>query len=231
MARARASGIFARMTSSKPRAPRAPSARLRLLGPSALACFALGCSSAREPSPPLPSPSAWVGAVEGSDVRVGVANRDDTALLFFCGGSESYATRTRWFTGNGVLGAPFSFSEGGWSIEGAVESGGSIAGSVQTETDDAGRWSAEPVDPGTLAGLYEGVAPCGRLGLIVTQATASDEPSGQGACLRIEGELAIVEQVNPIRLEWVGDQHELSVTVDSAPNERFTVRPVAGAGQ
>jgi hypothetical protein len=231
MATARISGIFARMTSSKARAPRSLLARVRLLGPSAVACLALGCGSDPEPSPPVPGPNAWVGAVEGSDVLVGLANHDGKVSLFFCGGSDSYATRTRWFTGDGVLTASFSFTEEGWSIEGVAGSEGPITGSVQTETDDAGRWSAEPVSPETMAGLYEGVAPCGRLGLIVTQATARDEPSGQGACLRVEGERTIVEQVNPVRLEWAGSVRELLVTVRSAPNEEFTVRPVASAGQ
>jgi hypothetical protein len=229
MATARISGIFARMTSSKPRALRSPPARFRLLGPSAVACLALGCSGDPEPSPAGQSPNAWVGAVEGSDVKVGLANQDGMVLLFFCGGSDSYASHTRWFTGDGVRPDPFSFAEAGWSIEGAIGSDGSITGTLRTESDDAGSWSAEPVAPRTLAGLYEGAAPCGRLGLIVTQATTRDEPSGQGACLRVEGELAIVEQVNPVRLEWAGSERELLVTVSSAPNEEFTVRPVANA--
>lgn len=44
--------------------------------------------------------------------------------------------------------------------------------------------------------LYEGLADCGRIGLIVTQATAYDVPTAQGACTGADAEPA--QRVNPI---------------------------------
>jgi hypothetical protein len=40
---------------------------------------------------------------------------------------------------------------------------------------------ADAVDRKTLAGLYEGAGMCGRMGLIVTQASELDEPQAIGA--------------------------------------------------
>jgi hypothetical protein len=210
------SGIFSRMRSSKTRA-----------GAVALACFSLGCSGDAEPDQAAASPSSWVGAVQGSDVKVALADRGGSAALFFCGGDASYRTDTRWFNQGAMLAEPFSFSEAGWNVEGVMMKG-SLSGNVQTEAEDTRAWRAEPVDPQTLAGLYEGDAPCGKIGLIVSQASPKDAPTGQGACLRVEQARVVVEQVNPVRLE-LNEARELFVTVESALDERFTVRPVASA--
>jgi hypothetical protein len=201
----------------------------RLLGSAALACFALGCSDDTESTAADPKPGVWVGEVRDSDVKVALADRDGAPQLFFCGGDASYTTHTRWFAQGALLSAPFSFSESGWSVAGEVK-GDSISGTVLAENEGAGVWTANAADSSTIAGLYEGVAPCGKLGLIVTQRAADEEPTGQGACLRDFEQGLIVEQVNPVRLTH-GSTREISVTVASAPDEEFTVRPVASAGQ
>jgi hypothetical protein len=105
-----------------------------------------------------------------------------------------------------------------------------LSGNVQTEAEPTRAWTAERSDPQTLAGLYTGQAPCGKIGLIVSQASPADEPTGQGACLRVDDSATIVEQVNPVRLE-LSATRELLVTVPSAPDERFTVRPAASVRQ
>jgi hypothetical protein len=58
-----------------------------------------------------------------------------------------------------------------------------VIGQVRLGNDVTRRVRADQVVPGTLAGLCEGKADCGRLGLIVTQATANDMPTAQGACV------------------------------------------------
>lgn len=207
------SGIFARMRSSK-----APAALL--------ACFALGCSG-----DPEPEPGVWVGEIEDTDVKVALADKGGGAMvLFFCGGDESYATGTRWFP-EGVLRAqPFSFTEGDWHVEGVIEAG-VARGTVSSDDSSSRSWLAASTDSSTIAGLYEGTAPCGKLGLIVTQRGPKDEPRGQGACLRVEGERAVVEQVNPIRLAEGSLTREIAVTVASAPEQEFTVHPVAAVAR
>jgi len=212
------SGIFARMSSSKACACAV-----------ALACFSSGCSGDAEPDATRQSSQMWVGQVQDSDVKVAFADGGGSVALFFCGGDSSYTTDTRWFTDAAMLSIPFSFRESGWSVDGVMKKG-SLSGTVQTETAAARAWTAEPSDPQTLAGLYSGEAPCGKIGLIVSQASPDEEPSGQGACLRVDSSGTIVEQVNPVRLE-LSAARELQVTVPSAPDELFTVRPAASVRQ
>ncbi len=186
-----------------------------------LTCLTLGCSG-----DPEPEPSVWVGELRGTDVKVALADKGDGAMvLFFCGGDESYATGTHWSSEGVLRTKPFSSSEGDWTVEGAIK-GNVASGKASSDLLPSRSWTATSGDSSTIAGLYEGSAPCGKLGLIVTQRTVGDAPSGQGACLRVEGGRPVVEQVNPIRLAQ-NNLREISVSVASAPEQEFTVRPVA----
>jgi hypothetical protein len=183
--------------------------------------LALGCSGDPEPS----TKRVWVGEVTGTDIKVALADRGGGATaLFFCGGDESYMTSTRWFAEGADLAEPFAFKDNGWSVEGALKDN-RASGSVESEGVTRS-WAAAAANYSTISGLYEGTGPCGKLGLIVTQKSPKDEPTGQGACVRIAHGASVVEQVNPIRLA-VSALGEISVTVGSAPNEVFTVHPVA----
>jgi hypothetical protein len=218
-------GIFSLMHSSNAHALRFGRAQ-HGLGALTLAVFTLGCSAETQPGASQSLPRVWVGAVQGTEVKVALADRNGAVELFFCGGPDSYATKTRWFADGALRADRFSFASGGWTVDGVVGEDGA-SGSVQAASDAAADWTASVAKYATLAGLYEGSAPCGKLGLIVTQPTAEDEPTGQGACLRVEGERVTVEQVNPVRLTQRSAKDEISVTVASALDERFTVRPVA----
>jgi hypothetical protein len=228
MVQSRVSGIFSRMKPRKARSVRIGRAVLRGCA-AALACFSLGCSGDAEPDPAEQSAHMWFGEVQDSDVKVGLAEQDGTVTLFFCGGDTSYTTDTHWFADRALLSEPFSFSEDGWSVDGAMKNG-ILSGSVQSAVAESREWTAAPADSTTLAGLYVGAAPCGKLGLIVSQSRQDAEATGQGACLRVEGETAVVEQVNPVRLE-LSATRELQVSVASAPDELFTVRPVVSVAQ
>jgi hypothetical protein len=201
----------------------------RWLGSAALACFTLSCSDDTEATTADPMPGVWIGEVRDTDVKVALADRDGAPQLFFCGGDASYTTHTRWFAEGALLTTPFSFSESGWSVTGVVN-GDSVSGTLLAETETTADWMAAGADSSTIAGLYEGIAPCGKLGLIVMQRAVEEEPTGQGACLRDSEQGLIVEQVNPVRLAH-SLTREISVTVASAPDEVFTVRPVVSAEQ
>jgi hypothetical protein len=218
------SGIFARVRASKTRASR----YRRLLGVALVSCSASGCGNDAKTHALEPAPQVWIGEVQDTDVKVALADRKTSVALFFCGGNDSYAGSTRWFAEGASLEHAFSFKSGAWSVDGAVD--GAVArGNVQIDTNDPEPWITRAPDAGTLAGLYEGEAPCGKLGLIVTQQRPQDSPTGQGACLRVDGDSVVVEQVNPVRLAAQSAEREIAVTVASAPGREFTVRPVAGA--
>jgi len=77
-------------------------------------------------------------------------------------------------------------------------------------------FSAVPVVSGTIAGLYEGTGTCGKIGLIVTQASQADAPSAQGACIGT-GLNPSVAQVNPLLPLARASDGTIEVTVGNDP--------------
>jgi hypothetical protein len=166
---------------------------------SAAAACVIACGSSS--SSPAPGASrVFVGAVSGSDARVGVVATDHNARIFFCGGAASIAASTHWFQSvpidsNGTL--TQARDAAGWSMEGTVADTG-LSGMVTSAAGATLAFRADPVASGTIAGLYAAAGPCGTIGLIVAQSSAGTEATGQGACVPAAGG-ASPEQVNPIR--------------------------------
>jgi hypothetical protein len=136
----------------------------------------------------------WVGVIEETDVKVAAVLGKGRGRLYFCGGATSYLTTTRWldlqFTDEHL-----EYADDTWRIHAHLTAGG-VLGELERAGDSLRIFNAQPFERATIAGLYEGKAACGRLGLIVSQATAKDEPTAQGACVGNAGEPAI--QVFPI---------------------------------
>jgi hypothetical protein len=61
-----------------------------------------------------------VADVVDGDVRVGVVADASHARLFFCGGAESFASATRWFTLDITDGA-VSFSDESWRVSAQID--------------------------------------------------------------------------------------------------------------
>jgi hypothetical protein len=137
---------------------------------------------------------SFVGTVDDSDARVAVVTDGYRARLFFCGGDQSFMTGTKWFDGLDVSENATSLSVGGWHVQAMISKQG-VSGEVRGTDAVSRTFGADAVDRKTLAGLYEGAGMCGRLGLIVTQASELDEPQAIGACVS-EGHEP--QQVNPI---------------------------------
>jgi hypothetical protein len=170
-----------------------------------------------------------VGALDETDAKLGVVHEDGKAVLFLCGGETSYPVLTRWFSGPTALESAFSFevAAAAFRVDGEPV-GDALQGTVLQAGEGSKTWRADPAIPGTLTGLYSGQAPCGRVGLIVSQPSVEDEPTGQGACVSfVDGQIS-VEQVNPV-LPLAKLQDFIRVTVASDPGQEVTVRPVAPA--
>jgi hypothetical protein len=123
----------------------------------------------------------WVGVVEETDVRAAVVAGKGKARLYFCGGAQSYATTTRWFDIWFDGGEHVEFEQDAWRVH-AHLTGQGLVGEIELGDGVIRTLRAQLVAPGTLAGLYEGKAACGHVGLIVTQDTKSEAPAAQGAC-------------------------------------------------
>jgi hypothetical protein len=137
-----------------------------------------------------------VGTVSGGDVRVAaVLDGGDShrARIFFCGGPSSFATATQWILTDLAADGGIAFDDMGVKVEAKV-AGGKLSGTFE-KNGESHDFSAAKIEPNTLAGLYEGLSGCGRVGLIVSQKNSSAEPEGQGACVAMNHP---PEQVNPI---------------------------------
>jgi hypothetical protein len=145
-------------------------------------------------APGSKAPIVLVGEVADTDIRVGAVLAAGRMRLFFCGGASSYATATQWVQAEVADDASVAFENDVLALHGALD-GDALDGELTRSGDAALRFSAERVRAGTLAGLYEAEAGCGRVGLIVAQRSESDPPVAQGACV---GAGHAPEQVNPI---------------------------------
>lgn len=143
-------------------------------------------------------PRVFVGAVNASDARVAVVARGAAARLYFCGGDASYQSFTRWLdvTADGTGRVQVEPDAGAGFRVAAKLSSSALRGTVDDGDGESHDFVAQLIAPHTIAGLYEASPDCGRVGLIVTQASAQAEPVGQGACIPDDG--SPVQQVNPL---------------------------------
>jgi hypothetical protein len=159
----------------------------------------------------------YAGELTDTDVRVGIIATEHHARVFFCGGASSYQTATRWLTADvdaaHKLSLPSSPTER-WVLQGNVADA-EVAGSIDMGDAMPRVFHATIVSERTISGLYEGTAPCGRLGLIVIQATPDTHPVGQGACVG-----STLEQVNPLDPIVRGPDGTILVTVGTSTSQR-----------
>lgn len=142
------------------------------------------------------APRVYVGALSGSDVRVGLVVEGGRAALFFCGG-PSTLSETRWFRG-AFEGERIDLTKNGAHAIGEVGAE-EASGTLRTEAGDVG-WNVTRVHDGSVAGLYEandeGVA-----GVVV-----SSEDVAQGAFIAPGPSFEVFQiiVIRPIRLSSLG---------------------------
>lgn len=172
-----------------------------------------------------PGATVFTGTLESTDARIAVIATKNHARMYFCGGDSTYAMLSRWvkadLSASGAVTPDASAMD--WSIEATV---GQATASGTLVTGDASRYSflATAVDKKTMAGLYEAVSPCGKVGVIVAQAAASDTPVVQGACIG-NGNIDI-HQVNPVLPLQRSPDGSISVVV-AGTKEEVSVVPAA----
>jgi len=153
----------------------------------------------------------------GTDVRVGIIATEHRARVFFCGGATSYETMTRWITADvdatHQLRIPADAGPT-WGIQGTVADA-EITGAIDVGDGALRPFRATVVSERTISGLYEGSAGCGRVGLIVIQATPDTPAVGQGACVG-----PVLEQVNPLEPIVRTPDGAIRVTIGTSTAER-----------
>jgi hypothetical protein len=196
---------------------------VNLVSPFALAS-AVACGQSAPSGATSDTASArFVGEIPGTDVRMAAVASQHHMRLYFCGGDTSFADSSKWLIapldagGAVTLGPPDS----PWRIDAAVHDG-AIQGWVDRGDGVPVSFAAAKIAPNTLAGLYEAAAPCGKVGVIVTQASTEVGAVAQGAC--IPGDLtAPVVQVNPLMPLSLRGDGSIAVTPAGATETSLVV--------
>jgi hypothetical protein len=176
----------------------------------------VGCDPP-EPSSPSPTPAAtttqppaneaakvFVGAVEGSDMRVGVVLENGKAAIFFCGGATTLP-KTKWYRGAYKFPEPLSITAAApstASVSGTLTAD-EATGTVKLEdaTSPEQSWRATVVSGQSIAGLYESKESDGIAGLVL-----SADESAQGAFIRSNQPKVEVTQIIVFRPLDIIDQ-------------------------
>jgi len=174
-----------------------------------LAPCVLGCSSNAH------APASYVGAVDGTDIAVGLATQDGKIALFFCGGATSLQS-TKWFRGASEP-SSIALTIGGATLAGSA-SDNSASGTIDFGNGTKQHWTATRVSEDGVPGLYENpMDPNGSAGVVVR-----DSMTMQGAF--IPNAQAMVEQIVPILpIARMGDSIRVTVN-ESAPRAITVVR-------
>jgi hypothetical protein len=179
--------------------------------------FALSTFACGDGPPGSPTARVYTGELTGTDVRVGIIATEHHARVFFCGGGSSYETMTRWITADvdatHQLHIPADAAPT-WGLTGTVADA-EVSGAIDVGDGVARPFRASIVSERTISGLYEGNASCGRIGLIVVQATPDTAAVGQGACIG-----PVFEQVNPLEPLVRTPDGAILVTVGGSTAER-----------
>jgi hypothetical protein len=177
---------------------RTPAVRRRRATPMAFA-VAGAVSCGQSPAAKTEAAPVFVGEVSGTDARVALVTSAHHARFYFCGGDSSYATSTRWLVapvdaaGAVALGPTTSIP---WQLSAQLGSD-AVAGTVDRADGTPVAFTAVRAGAGTLAGLYEVMAPCGQVGVIVAQPARDVDAVVQGACINADPSVPIV-QVSPL---------------------------------
>jgi hypothetical protein len=152
--------------------------------------LALGCGDdEKQPTPIAAKPGTYVGAVDGTDMRVGIVAGSAEAIAFFCGGSGSLDS-TVWLRGKSAL-RDIGLTSGVAKLS-ATASGSAIAGKLEPGDGRSLSFSASFVPDDGAAGLYDATDGEGHAGVIVIATDAF-----QGAFIRATDGRAF--QIVPIR--------------------------------
>ena len=161
-----------------------------------LTCAACSSDESSTPPPSTAQSAAaiYVGAVDKSEVKVGLVVENGKAALFFCGGPSSLA-QTKWLRGAAEP-KRVVLSKDGWKGE-ANLTDGEATGTVDMASGTAVPFKATRVTGGSIAGLYESGADVkeGKAGVVV-----SAEDAAQGAFVVPNLPVAQIIVITPIRV-------------------------------
>ncbi|MFO0592322.1 MAG: hypothetical protein U0441_32555 [Polyangiaceae bacterium] len=177
--------------------------------PALVSSFAILCSACGESAP-----VTYVGAPKGNDLAFGIVSGEGAVVAYVCGGSSTYATHSRWFTGPLDADGKFSAEADGWTLSGTIGAADSDSVTATLVAPDmtSSDLSASRGLAGSTDGLYD-VEDSGCRTGVVTWTDPVGQPQLQGTWCDDKDEFAQVTPVLPITVSDKG----LHVVVNLAP--------------
>lgn len=164
-----------------------------------------------------------VGTILGTDAVIGRVSDGDNVTFYMCGGSTTYSTMTRWFSGPDDASGAVSLSNDGWQV---VSDPGGHSGRIFPPEGPALVFEAHETRFGTAEGLYAAVDGGCRTGAVVLHPPGASAPTVQGAWCGGNGGSRF-EQVIPILPgEVSGSGIAVHVDIDGIRKSLF-VTPVS----
>jgi hypothetical protein len=173
--------------------------------------LALGCSTAAQDDeePTTLEARVLVGQVDDSDIVLGVVAEGDALTVYACGGTQTFATHTRWFQGSFGEGDDpdaFEIEQDGFSLQGRRTPDG-LSGVLHEPDGSMRTIAAFPTAEDTLSGLYFATVDGCRTGVVLF--ATPDGVDGQGTYCNDQGEFIQVIILQPVQLRADGIEVEV----------------------
>jgi len=154
-----------------------------------------------------PNAPAFVGQVQSSDAVVAAVHADGQLSFYVCGGAQSYAHLTHWFSGAEAADGSFQIENAGWTLTGSLAGG---SGTLDGPDGETHAWNLAPA-PSDVAGLYSIQNDGCRTGAVVGNLDGTGATSLQGTWCSGEGKFAQVTPIIPMA------NVDVSVAYDGIP--------------
>ncbi|HTJ80193.1 MAG TPA: hypothetical protein VL400_00680 [Polyangiaceae bacterium] len=164
---------------------------------------------------------SFAGELEGSDAVAAVALSGDEVALYVCGGSTSYATRSRWYLGKSDAGSAELASDDGGTAEVTVGDG-EVSGTITEPGGEPFPFRLELMRASGPGGLYFVIDSGCRTGVVVIDHGASSEPTVQGTWCSDQDIFAQVTPITPID-DTTREIQVKTIATDLAPTKKLVV--------
>ena len=122
------------------------------------------------------------GVVDGTDIFVATVYEDDRAIAYFCGGEQTYATHTHWFSGDPGEDGTFDLAMGDVRVTGEADADGASGTLVDSMGNEHPFTTKAPAGD-SIAGLYSiDVTDDCRAGVVIAEDNGQTRAQGVYFC-------------------------------------------------
>lgn len=161
------------------------------------------------------------GTIAGTDIYVATVVEPSKVITYFCGGDETFQTRTQWFTGAPGEAGEFAFELNGWQVTGVADQSGA-SGSATTPDNAPIEFTTVATAEGAAAGLYRALDGNCTAGVIVVDNGGTLDAQGSYFCPDSDAFVQVII-LNPGQLTSAGNGDGIEVQVQVGEETKMLV--------